>query len=305
MSLSTLDVSMGQPSRTGGWGGFATGRSIVRRPRILFSLTVIALVIVCAAIPNVFAPYDPLKLDLAARLAAPLSGSGNMHLLGTDTLGRDLLSRIIYGARVSAVVGTTAVLLAGFIGVLLGLLAGFYGGLPDASISRLSDIVLAVPYLVLAIGVVAVVGGGLATVVAVLALTTWVTYSRIVRSEVLTIRHSEFIEAARASGATPARVMFGHILPNISSSIIVVASQQLAAMILFEAALSFLGLGVKPPTPSWGGMVADGRLYLAQAWWASTLPGIAILLTVLATNWLGDWVRDTLDPRRIRVGSFE
>jgi len=271
----------------------------------LFSLIVIAVVIICAAIPNVFAPYDPLKLDLAARLEAPLSDSGNLHLLGTDTLGRDLLSRIIYGARVSAVVGTAAVILAGFIGVLLGLLAGFYGGLADATISRLSDIVLAIPYLVLAIGVVAVVGGGLTTVVAVLALTTWVTYSRIVRSEVLTVRHSEFIEAARAAGATPARVMLRHILPNISSSIIVIASQQLAAMILFEAALSFLGLGVKPPTPSWGGMVADGRLYLSQAWWVSTLPGIAILLTVLATNWLGDWVRDTLDPRRIRIESSD
>jgi peptide/nickel transport system permease protein len=265
---------------------------------------VIAMVVFCAIAPNLLAPYDPLKPALGARLAPPLvEKDGAMHLLGTDTLGRDILSRVIFGARISAIVGASAVVLAGAIGVALGLLAGFYGGFIDATISRLGDIALALPYLVLAIGIVGVFGAGLPTVIAVLALSTWVTYARIVRAEVLTVRRSEFVEAARSIGASPPRLMFGHILPNISSSIIVVASQQLAAMILFEAALSFLGLGVSPPTPSWGGMVADGRLYIAQAWWVSTLPGIAILLTVLAANWLGDWVRDTLDPRRIRVAS--
>lgn len=278
------------------------GRAILHRPRIVFSLAVIALVILCAAAPNLLAPYDPLKPALGARLAPPLGEqNGAMHLLGTDSLGRDILSRVIFGARISAVVGASAVVVAGAIGVSLGLLAGFYGGLADAAISRLGDVALALPYLVLAIGVVGVFGAGLATVIAVLGLSTWVTYTRIVRAQVLTVRHSEFVEAARSIGASPGRLMFGHILPNVSGSIIVVASQQLAAMILFEAALSFLGLGVSPPTPSWGGMVADGRLYIAQAWWVSTLPGIAILVTVLAANWLGDWVRDTLDPRRIQV----
>ncbi|MFI5266147.1 MAG: ABC transporter permease [Chloroflexota bacterium] len=277
---------------------------MLRRPRLVFSLIVVALVVFCAVFPHLVAPYDPLKPDIAARLAAPLEDKGGAtHLLGTDSLGRDILSRIIFGARISAVVGASAVILAGVIGVSLGLLAGFYGGLIDAAISRLGDIALALPYLVLAIAVVAVFGGGLPTVIAVLALSTWVIYSSIVRAEVRVVRRSEFVEAARAIGAGPSRLMFGHILPNVSSSIIVVASQQLAAMILFEAALSFLGLGVQPPTPSWGGMVADGRLYVANAWWVSTLPGIAILLTVLAANWLGDWVRDTLDPRRIRVES--
>ncbi|HLG69213.1 MAG TPA: ABC transporter permease [Chloroflexota bacterium] len=286
--------------------GVRIGRSILRRPRIVFSLAVIALVVLCAVAPSLLAPYDPLRPALGARLAPPLvEKDGAMHLLGTDTLGRDILSRVIFGARISAIVGASAVVLAGVIGVSLGLLAGFYGGLVDATISRLGDIALALPYLVLAIGIVGVFGAGLPTVIGVLALSTWVTYTRIVRAEVLTVRRSEFVEAARSIGASPPRLMFGHILPNISSSIIVVASQQLAAMILFEAALSFLGLGVSPPTPSWGGMVADGRLYIAQAWWVSTLPGIAILLTVLAANWLGDWVRDTLDPRRIHVESTE
>ncbi|HEX6511323.1 MAG TPA: ABC transporter permease, partial [Chloroflexota bacterium] len=304
MSVGALDVPLA--AERAGIGqvvssGLGLGHSVLRRPRIAFSLAVIALVVLCAAAPGLVAPYDPLKPDLAARLAAPLAQHGGLHLLGTDSLGRDILSRVIFGARISAVVGASAVVLAGLIGVVLGLIAGFYGGVADAAISRLADIALALPYLVLAIGVVAVFGAGLATVIAVLALSTWVTYARIVRGEVLAVRHSEFVEAARAIGASPARLMFGHILPNVSSSIIVVASQQLAAMILFEAALSFLGLGVSPPTPSWGGMVADGRLYVAQAWWVSTLPGIAILLTVLAANWLGDWVRDTLDPRRIHI----
>lgn len=286
--------------------GKGLGQIVLRRPRILFSLLVLLAVIICALIPSLIAPYDPLKPALAARLAPPLSvRGGTFHLLGTDSLGRDMLSRIIFGSRISAIVGASAVALAGAIGVTLGLLAGFYGGLVDAAISRLGDIALALPYLVLAIGVVGVFGAGLGTVIAVLALSTWVTYMRIVRAEVLAVRRSEFVEAARCIGAPPARLMFGHILPNVSSSIIVVASQQLAAMILFEAALSFLGLGVSPPTPSWGGMVADGRLYVATAWWVSTLPGIAILLTVLAANWLGDWVRDTLDPRRIHVEPSE
>ncbi|HLQ31363.1 MAG TPA: ABC transporter permease [Chloroflexota bacterium] len=307
MSVGTLDVPLGAEGASLSElvsRGVRTGRSMLRRPRIMFSLAVIAVVIVCAAFPQLLAPYDPLKPDIAARLGSPMiEKNGLVHALGTDSLGRDTLSRIIYGARISAVVGASAVALAGVIGVILGLLAGFYGGAVDAAISRLGDVALAVPYLVLAIGVVAVFGGGLPTVIAVLALSTWMTYTRIVRAEVLAVRHSEFIEAARSIGARPARLMFRHILPNVSSSIIVIASQQLAAMILFEAALSFLGLGVGPPTPSWGSMVADGRLYVANAWWVSTLPGFAILLTVLAANWLGDWVRDALDPRRIHVES--
>ena len=265
-------------------------------PRLVIAAAILAVVAVCAVVPDVIAPFDPLQPDIGARLTAPFQRG---HMLGTDTLGRDLLSRIIQGARISAIVGVSAVLLAGTVGVLLGLLSGFYGGLADAVIARAADIALTIPYLVLAVAVVAVFGGGLVTLVAVLALSTWVTYTRIVRGEVLVLRRSEFVEAARAIGSSNARLIRRHLLPNVSTSIIVVATQQLAAMILYEVALSFLGLGVRPPTPTWGGMVADGRSYLANAWWVSTLPGVAILLTVVAVNWLGDWLRDALDPRKM------
>lgn len=261
---------------------------------MVIGVAILVLIAGCAIVPDLIAPFDPLQPDIGARLAAPFQRG---HLLGTDTLGRDLLSRIIHGARISAVIGISAVLLAGSVGVLLGLLAGYFGGAVDAVIARAVDIALTIPYLVLAVAVVAVFGSGLITLVAVLALSTWVTYTRIVRGEVLVLRRSEFVEAARALGSSHARLIRRHLLPNVSTSIIVVATQQLAAMILYEAALSFLGLGVRPPTPTWGGMVADGRTYLANAWWVSTLPGVAILLTVVAVNWLGDWLRDVLDPR--------
>jgi peptide/nickel transport system permease protein len=266
-------------------------------PRLVIAMAVLVVVATCALLPERLALFDPLQPSISARLAPPLDRG---HLLGTDTLGRDLLSRIIYGARISAIVGISAVMLAGTVGVLLGLLSGFYGGAVDAVIARAADIVLTLPYLVLAVAVVAVFGGGLLTLVAVLVISTWVTYTRVVRGEVLVLRHSEFIEAARAIGSSNARLIRKHLMPNVSTSIIVVATQQLAAMILYEAALSFLGLGVRPPTPTWGGMVADGRTYLATAWWVSTLPGIAILMTVVAVNWFGDWLRDALDPRKLR-----
>jgi len=283
-------------------GDRRAGRRLALRPRIVFSLVIVGLVAACALFPAGIAPHDPLKPDLAARLAPPfwMTGGTMAHPLGTDSLGRDLLSRVIYGARIAAVVGVSAVLLAGLVGVALGLLAGFHGGILDTLIARLADLALAVPYIILAVAVVAVVGADLVTLVVVLALSTWVTYTRIVRGEVMALRQSEFVVAARAMGATNPRIMLRHVLPNVSNSILVVATQQLASMILYEAALSFLGLGVPPPTPTWGGMVADGRLYLATAWWVSTLPGLAILVTVVAVNWLGDWARDMLEPRKIR-----
>jgi peptide/nickel transport system permease protein len=300
--------SVSQPSAIGARAvkplnaGLSQQRTRARRwrvrvgPRLVIAASVLAAVAACALLPERLAPFDPLQPSIGARLAPPFDRG---HLLGTDTLGRDLLSRIVFGARISAIVGISAVLLAGSVGVLLGLLSGFYGGAVDAVIARAADIVLTIPYLVLAVAVVAVFGGGLVTLVAVLAISTWVTYTRIVRGEVLVLRQSEFVEAARAIGSSNARLIRKHLLPNVSTSIIVVATQQLAAMILYEAALSFLGLGVRPPTPTWGGMVADGRSYLATAWWVSTLPGIAILLTVVAVNWFGDWLRDALDPRKL------
>jgi peptide/nickel transport system permease protein len=219
------------------------------------------------------------------------------HPLGTDHLGRDILSRILHGGRISLGVGLASVGLAALIGVSLGLLAGFNGGRTDAVIMRVVDVFLAIPYILLAMGVVFALGPSLVNVVLVMAATRWVQFARIVRADVLSIREREFVSGARARGNRAARVLLRHVLPNALTPIIVVATLELAFMIIYESALSFLGLGVQPPTPTWGWMLADGRNYVATAWWLATFPGLAIMATVLAVNLLGDWLRDTLDPR--------
>ncbi|MCI0584934.1 MAG: ABC transporter permease, partial [Chloroflexi bacterium] len=199
---------------------------------------------------------------------------------------------------ISMIVGAASVLVAGLTGTLLGLVAGHFGGLVDGALMRIVDTWQAVPSLVLAIAVAVVLGQGLLGVILVLAFTTWVIYARIVRGQVLSLRELEYVQAARALGAGELRIIFRHLLPGVTTSLVVVATQQLAAMILFEGFLSFLGLGVQPPTPTWGGMVADGRNYIATAWWVSTLPGVAISFAVLGINLLGDWLRDLLGPRQ-------
>jgi len=248
------------------------------------------------------APHDPGTLgtlNLANRMKPPafLDGGSLNYLLGTDSLGRDILSRLIYGARVSLLVGFAAVTLAGSCGVLLGLVAGYFGGWADDLIMRLGDTQLALPPLLLAVFLMAIVGPGLGNVVVVLALSSWVGYARIVRAQVLAVRAAEYVEAARVIGARQLAIMFRHVLPNTLAPVIVVASFAVANAIMSEAALSFLGLGVETTTPTWGGMLADGRDYLADGWWLGAFPGLAILLTVLAINLLGDWLRDYLDPR--------
>jgi peptide/nickel transport system permease protein len=227
-----------------------------------------------------------------------MDGGTRSFPLGTDTLGRDILSRVIYGARISLAVGFTAVAIAGMLGITIGLTSGYYRGRVDDVTMRLAEIQLAVPFILFAIAILAVLGPGLKNLILVLGITGWVTYARVVRGQVLSFREKEFVEAARCVGAGDLRIMFRHILPNTFASVIVIGSFAVAATILAEAALSFLGLGVPPSTPTWGGMVADGReQILTNRWWMYLFPGVAIMLTVLAINAVGDWLRDYLDPR--------
>lgn len=245
---------------------------------------------------------DPTRGDLRARMLAPtISWAGlGAHPFGTDQLGRDILSRIIAGSRVTLTIAGSAVILGGIVGVFLGLVAGYFGGWSDRILMRLVDIQLAFPLMLLALLVVAALGPSLHNLVAVLALTSWVRYARIIRAQVLSVREREFVQAALAMGAGHGRILMRHILPNVLTPALVVATLELARTIVLEAGLSFLGLGIQPPSPSWGRMLADGRTYIASAWWIITLPGLALMLTVLSVNLLGDWLRDWLDPRAER-----
>ena len=256
-------------------------------------------VALAAIFADVIAPSAPDRQLLTARLDPPSwLGGEHGYILGTDQLGRDVLSRVIYGSRVSLIVGLAGVLLSGTLGVTLGLVAGYFGGYWDRVIMRVTDVQQAIPALVLAIAVVAVLRPSLLNLIIVLAVTTWVAFARVVRSEVLALRETLFVEAARVVGARDRRIIARHILPNVGASIIVIGSLTVANLILFEASLSFLGLGVPPPTPTWGRMVFDGMEYLSTAWWIPLFPGSAVMLTVLGSNLVGDWLRDALDPRQ-------
>jgi peptide/nickel transport system permease protein len=258
----------------------------------------VALLIVAALAAPLIAPADPIRQSLRGRLAAPTfaGADGKAHLLGTDHLGRDVLSRVIFGARVSLLVGFAAVIVGGLIGASLGLLAGFRGGWTDSTIMTLADAQLAFPFILLAIGIIAVLGPSLPTLIVVIGLSGWVTYARVLRSQVLVLRSREFVDAIHALGGSVLRVIARHVLPNVLSTLVVIATLELARAIVLEATLSFLGLGVQPPTPSWGGMVQEGREYLDSAWWISTAPGIVLMLTSIVVSRTGDWLRDLLDP---------
>lgn len=260
---------------------------------------VMLLVIVSGLLAPWIAPHDPTVPDFRNRFAPPAwheDGSWSRPL-GTDQLGRDMLSRILWGARASLQVGAIVMLFSTGVGILLGMISGYYGGWVDVVIQRLSDILLAFPYLVLAIALMAVMGPGFINLVMALVYKEWVTPGRIVRGEVLAAKHGEYVEAARAVGARDSHIMWREILPNTLSAVIVVATLRVAWVILMEASLSFLGLGVQPPTPAWGSMIASGREYIFSAWWLATFPGIAILITVLGINLFGEGLRDALDPR--------
>jgi peptide/nickel transport system permease protein len=256
-------------------------------------LAITVLMIIVALAAPLLAPYDPSVQDTSRRLEGPSSD----HLLGLDDLGRDVLSRVIYGARVSLRVGFSVVLIASVTGILLGAIAGYFGGKIDTVIMRLSDILLAFPGILLAIALVAVLGPSLNNVILALAVIGWVGYARLVRGQVLKVREMEFVTAAKALGAKSHRIILRHVLPNVLNPVIVMATLGLAGAILAEAALSFLGLGVQPPTPSWGAMLTSGRLYLGLANHLAIFPGIAIMLAVMGLNFLGDGLIDALDPK--------
>lgn len=270
----------------------------------LLSVVVLALVVVASLWPRAWLPHDPNASDLLFRLVPPpwLEGGDPSFLLGTDNIGRDVFSRVVYGSRFSMLVATNSILISAVIGIAAGVAAGFIGGRTDSVIMRLVDVQLAFPVIILLIAVVGVVGIGIVPLILVIGVTGWAQYARIVRASTLSIRTSEYVEAARALGASPGRIMFRDVLPNLTSEIIVLTSFGLARMLLLESGLSFLGLGIPPEYPSWGGMVGDARDYLRTGWWILAFAGGAIALTVLAFNFLGDGLRTALDPRLSRRG---
>jgi peptide/nickel transport system permease protein len=274
-------------------------RRLVRRRTALFGAAVVVAVMLAAAFAPLVSPFDPLEQDIGQRLKEPgwQDAQGRVHALGTDHLGRDILSRIVFGSRIALVVGLAAVVISGVLGMVIGLVAGYFGGRVDDILMRLADIQLAFPFILLAIAVIGVLGPSLRNIIIVIGVSSWVVYARVVRGEVLSIREREYVQAAIALGSQHGRVLWQHVLPNTFTPWLVVATLDMARVIVIESALSFLGLGVQPPTPTWGGMLADGRVYLSTAWWLATFPGLAILITVLGINLFGDGLRDTLDPR--------
>lgn len=274
-------------------------RKFARNPIGVIGGVILLTVFVGAVFAEYFAPHEPNRQRLIARFKPPFwaEGGSMIYPLGTDNVGRDIWSRIIHGSRISLIVGVCAVGVSMLIGVTLGLVSGFWGGQIDATIMALVDIMLAFPQLILAFAMVAVLGPGIGNIILVLGITGWERYARVVRAEVLALREREFVQAARAIGVSNLKIVFGHIMPNTFSSVIVMATLQTAQAILAEAALSFLGLGTGRTYPSWGQMISLGRDYISIAWWLSTFPGLAILLTVLAINLVGDRIRDVLDPR--------
>jgi peptide/nickel transport system permease protein len=298
-SVATEAVALATPRPRVDREWVALLRRLVRRRTALFGMLVVLGVLLAAAFAPLVAPFDPLEQDIGQRLREPgwQDAQGRVHPLGTDHLGRDILSRIVFGSRIALVVGLAAVVISGLLGMVIGLLAGYFGGRVDDFLMRLADIQLAFPFILLAIAVIGVLGPSLRNIIIVIGVSSWVVYARVVRGEVLSIREREYVQAAIALGSQHWRVLRHHVLPNTLTPWLVVATLDMARVIVIESALSFLGLGVQPPTPTWGGMLADGRVYLSTAWWLATFPGLAILITVLGINLFGDGLRDTLDPR--------
>lgn len=264
----------------------------------IIGVSLVVLLIAVALFGPLLGLANPTANNLMARLAPPsFDTTKGLHLFGTDQLGRDILSRTIHGARVTLMIGATAVVLGGAIGIVIGLVAGYYGRWVDAVLMRIVDVQLSIPLSLLALLVVGTIGPSLQNLIFVLALTSWVQYARVVRGQVLVVREREYIQSAHAIGLGDVRIIFWHILPNVLSAALVIATIELARVIILEAALSFLGLGVQPPSPSWGRMLAEGRSYMSSAPWIAIFPGAAIFMTALSVNLTGDWLRDLLDPK--------
>jgi ABC-type dipeptide/oligopeptide/nickel transport system permease subunit len=274
-------------------------RSGRRNLRLLLPLAIVLAVITAALLAPVLSPFDPTGQHLAMRLRPPrwMAGGDPRFLLGTDHLGRDILSRLLYGARVSLPIAFAAATIGGIIGISLGLLSGYYKGPVDSVVTKLIDIQLSFPFILFAIAVMAVTGPNLLVLVLVLAARSWTTFARVVRGETFTISGNEYVLAARALGATHARVIGRHITPNILPLAAVIGTLDIGALIILESTLSFVGLGIQPPTVSWGKELSDARQYIQLAWWTTTFPGLALLMIVLSVNLLGDRLRDILDPR--------
>ncbi|WP_281663186.1 ABC transporter permease [Paraburkholderia fungorum] len=271
---------------------------LLRRPGGAVGFSILLLVLLAATFAPLLAPHDPNAQNLLTRLQPPVFDGGTWdNILGTDHLGRDILSRLIYGSRVSMFVSFVTTAIACLLGTTIGILAGFYEGMVRTMLMRMVDVFLAIPYILFAVAVVGALGAGITTLILVLAMTRWVQFARIVYGQTLSIREKEYVEAARVRGNGQLRILLAHVLPNLATPIIVVMTLEIAFMIVMESALTYLGLGVAPSTPTWGWMLAEGKDYMMIAWWASVIPGLAIVVTVLGINLLGDALRDILDPR--------
>jgi ABC-type dipeptide/oligopeptide/nickel transport system permease subunit len=264
----------------------------------VMAAVILLLIVATAALAPWVSPHDPLAVDIRHRLAPPqwMEGGTPEHLLGTDQVGRDLLARMIYGGRVSLVVGVGAVLISATIGVLLGLGAGYFGGRTDWTIMTGINVMLTFPFVLLALAVIAVLGPSLTNMIIVLGVAGWPIYARVIRAETMAIVERDFVLAGRALGMSHLRIVFRQIAPNLVSVIVVIATLQVAQVIILESFLSFLGLGIQPPTPAWGNMLGEGRVYMLNSWWIATFPGLAIFVTTLVINLIGNAIRDWLDP---------
>ncbi len=272
------------------------------KPKVVIGGAIVLILIIAGALAPWIAPYDPNAQNLALALKPPQWLFGP-HVLGTDAVGRDIFSRLFYGARISLIIAVTVVLISGVVGVGLGAISGYFAGAVDFAIQKFVEVIWAFPPLLLAIAIMAFLGQGLGNLILALVMQRWISYCRVARGQALSMRSREFVEAARALGASDARIIVRHIVPNLFQSAVVIGTFAMASAIISEAALSFLGLGVPPEIPTWGSMLADGRTYISTSWWLALFPGLCIFFTVLGINLLGDGLRDLLDPRLKRSGS--